>query len=944
MEIKTRLDCENVTSKLRSGADYFGPANALVIPDVVSGSAFGAVGLDVKRITSASRDPEEYILSEYDPQSRELLRYLYGRRQQLRLELIKLSAQFSKSRYHRLVDEFTSGYRVIKVVKGYREVTAYDWSIEHGFWKTVQDEERVTRTEFYERLLKYASLTPKARRSAYQTLRQSRLADKRAEKYGIEVAKSYIWRTNPRTIRVRNVPLFDGNGKAIAQGTNLHDVLMEPQPIYGAKKVPIVNWDAVRARWSKLAGEIQPRQEALLSELQDVERQLDDIRPSSSHRFNRCVQLSVAPVVAPSHSTQLLARWESGIERFPCLPLQLEDGSQATAWLPGDPTVGLTYSSTQHVFIAPQNVTGRNELHQLLAGMAQACAEYEATHVWPRVPDSWRDIGSRKAYLGGLLTAHLTSFTPSDPVHYSYRVAGDKPNVPYLLSSRFVGEHVGDPIGVSGDRATEVDEKIQSSLNALLAGRASGSEDVSFNMARSLGELKDLPQTGSQSSEFAKWLLSYNANERLYAFKVKGHKTPLYAPLRLLDKKTSLLNGIKTVSYRAVRRTPTLAMLASAYLGWKFAIEPTISDVNRVRRELFADLIASRRYVTRLYRNLDETARAVVLRKGFLVGTPVKQDNPLDSSKVLGIRHDVPFRDALSITEEQMIAIMKLDATPFLVAEPGFSRSGVNVKVPYILTRKGLRIYLWFATDGSQLTADERRRCGEDSYLRAREVLPVELYSNPCLYHSWIKGCVFARYGRNALSLLAKDRSLAAKLDRLKLVKTAWDLSPLSFLVEWFTNLGDIVQNAQDILSIDTVGIQPIGGPWCRVTERFAISQTSAPQRWALSQRLIDARYRPILTVSHARPDREFLSANVDLFPQFIEWEWSVVDKTTGQLINRKKWLDELQPWLEKSRAAVTNRQPIKWERELPAFRPKLRLDYGKGLTLLAMYLSGLSH
>lgn len=942
MEIETSIISENVNRKQRTGADLFGPTNALVIPDVVSGSAFGAVGLRVKRISPMSTDPEEYILSEYDPQSRERLKALYMRREALRAQLHQLGSQLSKERYHRLVEEFTSGYRVIKVVKGWREMTAYEWSIETGHWKTIQDEERVTRTEFYERLLKYAHLSPQARKSAYQSLRQSRLADKVADKYGLDVAKSHVWRTNPRTIRVRNIPLYDGSGKAIPKGANLHDIKMNPIPVYGPKRVPITDWDAIRYRWSKLVEAIQPQQEALLSELQDVERQLLIERPSSSHKFNQCVQVSAAPNPAKSRSVRLLAHWDS--LSFPNLIFEGPDSRQVHPVLPGDPTTRLVWSSAEHVYIAPQTVANRKELDQLIAGMVQECVDWSSTGVYPEIPDDWEDIGSRKAYLSGVVSANLSIADPTEPVYYFENEPGIEPNVPLPLRSRFVGEHVGDAISVDTEsRADAVDEKIQSSLNALLAGRASGSDDVSFNFTRSMGELKDLPRTGSQSSNFASWLLSPDAREELYAFKVKGHKKPLYAPLRYLDKKTNLLFGIKTASYRAVKRTPTIAMLASAYLGWKFAIEPTTADISRLQRELFSDLIASRRYVTRLYRKLDTTTTAVVLRKGFLVGTPVKRDKPLEIAQLERIRRDIPFRDALSFTQAQLIAAMNCDATPFLVAELEDKTSGDRITVPYVLTRQGLRFYLWFKTDGSSLTNDERRRCMEDSYERAAKLLPVELYANPCLYHSWVKGCVFARYGRNALANLANDRSLAQKLDRLKIVKTAWDLSPLSFLLEWFTNLGDIVQNAQDILSTDTVGIMPIGDPWVRATERFAITQISAPQQWTLTQRTIRASYRPILTAKQrGTSPRGFIYARVDLFPTYLEWEWSVVDKATGQLVNRRKWLDELQPLLKKSRAAVTNRRPCEWKRELPSLRPQLRLDYGKGLTLLAMYLSGL--
>lgn len=96
--------------------------------------------------------------------------------------------------------------------------------------------------------------------------------------------------------------------------------------------------------------------------------------------------------------------------------------------------------------------------------------------------------------------------------------------------------------------------------------------DYTFNLPRSIGELKDLKDTYTQGREFCLWLARGTRN------------------------RMSLGPSGKKAFDLMIKRTGSASKaLCAAYLAWKFAIQPTIQDVETVMSQSSEWLTASRR-------------------------------------------------------------------------------------------------------------------------------------------------------------------------------------------------------------------------------------------------------------------------------------------------------------------------------------------------------------
>lgn len=346
--------------------------------------------------------------------------------------------------------------------------------------------------------------------------------------------------------------------------------------------------------------------------------------------------------------------------------------------------------------------------------------------------------------------------------------------------------------------------------------------DYQFQWFRSLMELKDTKQTmatiaktASAGRGFLNWLASTKTWNQ------------------------ALRNRWQAQLSSLVPRFGTgLRLLSASYLSWKFAIEPTLADVETVISNTTDWLFEIRRALRYVLEDLNDRrntfhARAKYgdSRRDLRLGRYVDL-NPQDRS----IEISVPVTIKWPCLIQNVVPGMIGGDTPAVYQEPPHPVVSGVVDWPFpratlttrVFTQSGLHSINQVVSGGSAHQVFDAS--SRQPYLNSRiepstmdiSVHDIErfifekVFSDDALVEripiygqSYTSGVVFAEYRiEDLLALLSHSGSALAGFDglvaslytgaeelltRLDLVKTAWELTPLSFVYDWFTNSSTIV-------------------------------------------------------------------------------------------------------------------------------------------------------
>lgn len=168
----------------------------------------------------------------------------------------------------------------------------------------------------------------------------------------------------------------------------------------------------------------------------------------------------------------------------------------------------------------------------------------------------------------------------------------------------------------------ESDEPLEQLAASTVRSLRKGS-DYAFNLPRSIGELKDLPETFQQAREFLRWFAG--------GFRTRRQLGP--AGQAAFDT--------------IVRRTHSAALaLVGGFLAWKFAIQPTIQDCLTVRDKSKEWLLAARRALRETISNLSSASTNVLHIRSKFRGNDYLRDMTLriKDSGMVTVEATVPVR------------------------------------------------------------------------------------------------------------------------------------------------------------------------------------------------------------------------------------------------------------------------------------------------------------
>lgn len=160
-----------------------------------------------------------------------------------------------------------------------------------------------------------------------------------------------------------------------------------------------------------------------------------------------------------------------------------------------------------------------------------------------------------------------------------------------LISVDRYSDHYGP---MQTDLANQLDEQAEAiAVSEVESLRSNG--DYVFNLPRSLGELKDSKETFKQARDFLRWF---------------GRGTRTRVTLGSASREAFMLY---------LRRTGSAVnALIAAWLAWKFAIQPTIQDIETVRTSTVEWLFATRRHLRETIKTIrNESTNIIHIRRKF---------------------------------------------------------------------------------------------------------------------------------------------------------------------------------------------------------------------------------------------------------------------------------------------------------------------------------------
>lgn len=723
----------------------------------------------------------ETIIFQSDPSLRVQLAKLAQAKKQVQSEIKFLRQKITRREYSRVVLRHTTYKRGWVAVKPPRfeskpSPPVFAWE---KHWRVT---ELVSEEEWLRRMLQLTTLRVQQRR-AYerQLLWWSAHPD-------VERAATRYWRSDPFFIRRTVIP----EGALGSTRT----------PVKEFKRYPVRRWDMIRLDWSRRLRSITPR----LSKLQ---RRLDDIKARyaellSFRDYKPMVYSQRCESIPVNRAETLLVR-----ARHFGLPKPDESADGTIAWMPGGINLQ-TYQRviTRHCLVRPvdkptedfTDVDWSSGVLRSTSDPATFEPYYQASNLNSSNP-TWQFFGPRTR-------GHITEKTT--------RVA--------------TVEVLDDVDALERD----LEDRLRASRLALHNLRL-GRDDLSFNPFRSILEQKDIPQTVQSGRDFLQYARGatgqtyYEVVTSSGARTVLTSKTASSAQLRVLSsrkptKAALRAVGLKRAIVRQVTKRSGLSVLAGLYLAHKFSIAPTASDINTCLEWGRDYCLTTRRGLGQLVRNhsLHFWAERSLYRT-FSVGS-VDMLRQKSNSRLTDHSIETSWQSKLRW-------VLNIPASDWL-AYAGDEVPGSAYQSPLgPVYRTTGDLELWFPVPIGRYVRDSVYIEGiaEHNLNEIVRRIPERYTRALVAVRQILRGKAFARFSAKDLLRGLGDGSLRDRISGLHLVRSAWDLTNLSFVTEWFTNLGLVANAIDDVVNTKLSGLGLSRESWLSLTARVFSSQPVAP-------------------------------------------------------------------------------------------------------------------
>lgn len=417
------------------------------------------------------------------------------------------------------------------------------------------------------------------------------------------------------------------------------------------------------------------------------------------------------------------------------------------------------------------------------------------------------------------------------------------------------------------DPDTDQDDEVKRALTFSRLQSLHGEEDREFVLARSIGELKDLPETVKGSMEFLKFLGSLRNN-----------------PIK------------------AVSRLKTLQDLAGFYLGYKFAIAPTVADVKTLLSNTREYLVETRRTCVQLAQQVEHPTTRVMRR--YRASDYPKYDKELGTfeSQLPVTTRYVTDTVRLEFPPALPISVVYIRTRPYSGEEPRFQTFALNranawLWPQYVYASEDVstvgvhrlvapsdtfaKLYMdWLNNLNRSAQCDFREWAGEippgtdrklwDSIPAQRvnrlgislsHTPPTSPFSEngdwsttiggarvvggprpsrfeaPIYVRNLVSGVMYADYATYALRDFLRNRGspFTRFISGTDMLLTMWELAPLSFVLDWFTTSHDLWETLQNLHDSKEVP-EPENGYWSTTRcELWAALCNLNQQSWACS-------------------------------------------------------------------------------------------------------------
>lgn len=349
------------------------------------------------------------------------------------------------------------------------------------------------------------------------------------------------------------------------------------------------------------------------------------------------------------------------------------------------------------------------------------------------------------------------------PVVWAYRPPEPAPEWQYYppetdpvnARKRAMGEELGGRIFKVIEDDQYYDRDQWESAKLALMNLDIGHDELSgFNAARSSAELKDLGQTGRQARDFLRWLR---------------------APTIKLNPAT------------------TIKAAAAAHLAYKFAVAPTVSDINTLLKNTRQTILGIRRGL------LSYIGHARLINENGL--TVRKYVNNVSSSNIT--RLFGPYFPSKFVMERSIDEFIPIRNGRLVLTHEQCERAKLPIYIPTssFVGRREPAFGVGFRDLLDRLPDEVKPRW---AVLPKRELL-------------------FARFTAAELERALDISSVENQVELLRLPMNVWELYPLSFVVDWFLTTHTVMQNIQNAISSWQSDIMSDSGIWGACQLRLAL-------------------------------------------------------------------------------------------------------------------------
>lgn len=368
----------------------------------------------------------------------------------------------------------------------------------------------------------------------------------------------------------------------------------------------------------------------------------------------------------------------------------------------------------------------------------------------------------------------------------------------------------------------EIDARLLQMKMSVFNGHMS-TRDRQFVLARSIGELKDLPETVKQGLKFLGFLAQI--------------------PKLLKTQRGSLASRLAGL----INLRSSLREVAGWWLAYKFAIKPTIDDVKYVVECGFAAASEIRRQLSSLSSDLRDDIVNITQAQHYSEGSvrlgtrANSSSDPIMLSRRFRVTHHAAwllrtggYREGSlhNWTENQILSYLRFNDLKQASEADGASVFQVNQAAanaylgadlwPQLTNSPFLTIADEESHQSQTFTLSEVWRNGGESWLnnqiaafvanRVYDPVDGEVIHLPLRLKQRSR---LAFTGQFALAELRRVLNggldpLHLVLDKLELMSTAWELAPLSFVIDWFATTQRSVSILNDWVSRQYNGLEAI--------------------------------------------------------------------------------------------------------------------------------------